>query len=178
LPAGVTLTSHLGDELAGETKPVGGWDATLTWADVAWVSERCGLPVLVKGVLTAEDATAALDAGADAIVVSNHGGRQLDGVVPTAVALPEVAAAVGGRVPVLVDGGIRDGGDVLRALALGADAVLVGRPFAWGLATGGEAGVRAVLDALVADLARALALAGCPTLADVTADRVRPAAGA
>ena len=99
--------------------------------------------MIVKGVLRAEDADAALDAGADAIVVSNHGGRQIDGCVPTAVALREVAAAVAGRVPLLVDGGIRDGADVVRALALGADAVLIGRPYAWGLATGGEAGVRA-----------------------------------
>jgi 4-hydroxymandelate oxidase len=178
LPDGVALTSHLGHDLPGETKPLGGWDATLTWADVAWVRACSGLPVLVKGVLTAEDARAALGAGADAIVVSNHGGRQLDGCIPTAAALPEVVAAVGGRVPVLVDGGIRDGGDVLRALALGADAVLVGRPYAWGLATGGEAGVGAVLDALAADLVRAMALAGCPSLADITPDRVRRADGA
>ena len=133
-----------------------------------------GLPVIVKGILCAEDADAALDAGVDAIVVSNHGGRQVDGCVPTAVALPEVAAAVAGRVPVLVDGGIRDGADVLRALALGADAVLVGRPYAWGLATGGEAGVRAVLDAFAEDFVRALALAGCPTVAAVDGRRVRP----
>jgi 4-hydroxymandelate oxidase len=175
LPDGIALTSHLGHELPGETKPLGGWDATLTWADVAWVQEQCGLPVLVKGVLTAPDAAAAIDAGAAAIVVSNHGGRQLDGCIPTAAALPGVVAEVAGRVPVLVDGGIRDGGDVLRALALGADAVLVGRPYAWGLATGGEAGVRAVLDALAGDLARAMALAGCPAVADITPDRVRPA---
>jgi 4-hydroxymandelate oxidase len=175
LPAGIVLTSHLGDELALATKPVGGWDATLTWADVAWVREHSGLPVLVKGVLTAEDAAAALDAGADGIVVSNHGGRQLDGCVPTAVALPEVVGAVGDRVPVLVDGGIRDGADVLRALALGAAAVLVGRPYGWGLATGGEAGVRAVIDAFADDLRRALALTGCATLADVGAERIHPA---
>jgi 4-hydroxymandelate oxidase len=175
LPAGVTISSHLGDPLAAATKPLGGWDATLTWEDIAWVHGCCGLPVLVKGLLTAEDALAALAAGADGIVVSNHGGRQLDGVVPTAVALPEVAAAVAGRVPVLVDGGIRDGGDVLRALALGADAVLVGRPYAWGLATGGEEGVRAVLDALADDLARVMALAGCASLAAIAADHVRPA---
>ncbi len=175
LPDGVALASHLGPDLAVERKPVGGWDATLTWADVAWAQAAGGLPVLVKGVLTAEDADAAVAAGADGIVVSNHGGRQLDGCLPTAVALPEVAAAVRGRVPVLVDGGIRDGGDVLRALALGADAVLVGRPYGWGLATGGEAGVRAVLRALNEDLRRAMALAGCPALADITADRVRRA---
>ena len=175
LPAGVTITSHLGGALTQATKPLGGWDATLTWQDVAWVHGCCGLPVLVKGLLTAEDALAALAAGADGIVVSNHGGRQLDGVVPTAVALTEVVAAVAGRVPVLVDGGIRDGGDVLRALALGADAVLVGRPYAWGLATGGEAGVRTVFDALAADLGRVMALAGCPSLADITAGHVQVA---
>ncbi|MEA2150652.1 MAG: 4-hydroxymandelate oxidase [Solirubrobacteraceae bacterium] len=174
-PAGVALASHLGHALTAETKPVGGWDATLTWADIAWVREAGGLPVLVKGVLTAEDAVAAVEAGVDAIVVSNHGGRQLDGSVPTAVALPEVAAAVRGRVPVLVDGGIRDGGDVLRALALGADAVLVGRPYAWGLATGGQGGVRAVIEAFADDLRRALALTGCTSLADVGGDRIRPA---
>jgi 4-hydroxymandelate oxidase len=174
LPEGIALTSHLGDDLPGETKPLGGWDTTLTWADVAWVQAASGLPVLVKGVLTAEDAAAAVAAGADGIVVSNHGGRQLDGAIPTAAALPEVVAAVRGAVPVLVDGGIRDGADVLRALALGADAVLVGRPYAWGLATGGEDGVRAVVDAFAADLRTVMALAGCPALCDITADRIRP----
>jgi 4-hydroxymandelate oxidase len=175
LPDGVALASHLGYDLPVDARPHGGWDATLTWADVAWVREACGLPVLVKGVLTAEDAGAALHAGVDGIVVSNHGARQLDGCVPSAVALPEVAAVVQGRIPVLVDGGIRDGGDVLRALALGADAVLVGRPYGWGLATGGEAGVRAVVEAFADDLRRVMALAGCPTLGDIGSDRVRPA---
>jgi 4-hydroxymandelate oxidase len=172
-PDGVALVSHLGFDLERERRAIGGWDATLTWPDVAWAKDASGLPVLVKGVLCAEDADAALRAGADGIVVSNHGGRQLDGCVPTAVALREVAAAVAGRVPVLVDGGIRDGADVLRALALGADAVLIGRPYAWGLASGGEAGVRSVLDAFDEDLRRALALAGCPTLAAVDGRRVR-----
>jgi 4-hydroxymandelate oxidase len=172
-PEGVALVSHLGFELERQRRAIGGWDATLTWPDVAWAKQASGLPVLVKGVLCAEDADAALRAGADGIVVSNHGGRQLDGCVPSAVALREVAAAVAGRVPVLVDGGIRDGADVVRALALGADAVLIGRPYAWGLASAGEAGVRSVLAAFDEDLRRALALAGCPTLAAVDADRVR-----
>jgi 4-hydroxymandelate oxidase len=172
-PDGVALTSHLGGELGRSHAAVGGWDAALTWDDVAWVRDASGLPVIVKGVLCAEDADAALDAGVDAIVVSNHGGRQVDGCVPTAVALPDVAAAVAGRVPVLVDGGIRDGSDVLRALALGADAVLIGRPYAWGLASGGEAGVRRVLDAFAEDLRRALALTGCPTLAAIDGRRVQ-----
>ncbi len=175
LPEGVAMSSHLGADVPGETKPVGGWDATLTWADLDWVRSASGLPVLVKGVLTGEDAGAALLAGADGIVVSNHGARQLDGCVPTAVALPEVVAVVQGRVPVLVDGGIRDGGDVVRALALGADAVLVGRPYGWGLATGGQEGVAGVIAAFDDDLRRVMALTGCRTLADVGPDRVRPA---
>jgi 4-hydroxymandelate oxidase len=172
-PEGIALTSHLGTELETFQAPIGRYDRTLTWPDVAWAGAASGLPVIVKGVLCAEDAELAIDAGAAALVVSNHGGRQVDGCVPTAVALRDVAAAVAGRVPVLVDGGIRDGADVLRAIALGADAVLVGRPYAWGLACGGEAGVRAVLDAFAQDLRRALALAGCPALADVGARRVR-----
>jgi 4-hydroxymandelate oxidase len=172
-PDGVALASHLGEELERHHTAVGGWDATLRWEDIAWLRDVSGLPVIVKGILCAEDADAACDAGADAIVVSNHGGRQVDGCVPTAVALREVAAAVGGRVPVLVDGGIRDGADVLRALALGADAVLIGRPYAWGLACGGADGVREVLDAFGEDLRVALALAGCPALAAVDGRRVR-----
>ncbi|HEV7807082.1 MAG TPA: alpha-hydroxy acid oxidase [Solirubrobacteraceae bacterium] len=172
-PEGIALTSHLGGERERFQAPIGRYDRTLTWADVAWARAASGLPVIVKGVLCAEDAELALQAGAAAIVVSNHGGRQVDGCVPTAVALRDVVAAVAGRAPVLVDGGIRDGADVLRALALGADAVLVGRPYAWGLACGGEAGVRGVLDAFAQDLSRALALAGCPSLADVDARRVR-----
>jgi 4-hydroxymandelate oxidase len=172
-PEGVALTSHLGYEQERFQVPVGGWDTTLTWPDVEWVRAASGLPVIVKGVLCAEDAGAALDAGADAIVVSNHGGRQVDGCVPTAVALREVAAQVAGRVPVLVDGGIRDGADIVRALALGADAVLIGRPYAWGLASDGEAGVRRVLDAFADDLRRALALAGCPSLSAIDGRRVR-----
>jgi 4-hydroxymandelate oxidase len=172
-PEGVALTSHLGYERERFQVPVGGWDTTLTWPDVEWVRAASGLPVIVKGVLCAEDAGAALDAGADAIVVSNHGGRQVDGCVPTAVALREVAVEVAGRVPVLVDGGIRDGADIVRALALGADAVLIGRPYAWGLASDGEAGVRRVLEAFAGDLRRALALAGCPSLSAVDGRRVR-----
>jgi 4-hydroxymandelate oxidase len=172
-PEGIALTSHLGTAGARRQEPIGGYDTTLTWPDVGWAGAASGLPVIVKGVLRADDAELAIDAGAAAIVVSNHGGRQVDGCVPTAVALRDVAAAVGGRVPVLVDGGIRDGADIVRALALGADAVLVGRPYAWGLACGGQAGVRAVVEAFADDLRRALALAGATTLADVGPDRVQ-----
>lgn len=180
LPAGVTMTTHLGASDGATAKPmVGGWDAALSWEDLAWIRDASGLGVVVKGVLTGTDALLALEHGASAIVVSNHGGRQLDGTVPTAVALREVAAAVAGRLPVLVDGGVRSGADVVRALALGADAVLVGRPYVWGLAaggpagTGGEDGVREVLDALIADTARALALVGATTCSGVTPEHVQ-----
>ena len=137
-------------------------DPSLTWSDIARFAERCDLPVLVKGVMTPEDARLAAEHGAAGIVVSNHGGRQLDTVPAGADAVGAVAEAVGDRVDVLVDGGIRRGTDVLKALALGARAVMVGRPLIWGLAVGGEAGVRAVLDLLVAEFDVALALAGVP----------------
>ncbi|WP_203658408.1 alpha-hydroxy acid oxidase [Actinocatenispora rupis] len=171
LPPGAAVTTHLGDGSTRAHVP-SRWDRSLTWADLDWLT-ALGLPLTVKGVLRADDAVRAAGHGADSIVVSNHGGRQLDGTVPTAVALPEVAAAV--DVPVLVDGGIRTGGAVFRALALGADAVLVGRPYLWGLAAAGEAGVRAVLDTLTAELRDTMTLAGCPTIADITADLLTPA---
>ncbi|MFP5220541.1 MAG: alpha-hydroxy acid oxidase [Actinomycetes bacterium] len=141
-------------------------------ADLSVVGELAasGLPVLVKGVLRGDDAQACLDAGAAGVVVSNHGGRQLDRAVPTARALPEVVDAVGDRAPVLVDGGLRSGVDVLTALALGARAVLVGRPVLWALAASGADGVRDCLQALTADLEEAMALAGARTLAGVTHD--------
>ena len=142
-------------------------DASLTWRDIAWLRSLTRLPLLLKGILTGEDAARAVAAGVDGIVVSNHGGRQLDGVAAALDALPEVVAAVGGRMPVLVDGGFRRGGDVLKALGLGASAVLVGRPCLWGLAAGGEAGVAAVLGMLVRELRLAMALAGCPDCASV-----------
>lgn len=131
-----------------------------------------GLPVLVKGVLRGDDALACLDAGAAGVVVSNHGGRQLDRALPTARALPEVAAAVAGRAPVLVDGGIRCGLDILCALALGADAVLLGRPALWALAAGGADGVEQCLRALAQDLAHVMGLAGARTPAELGADLV------
>jgi len=153
--------------------PVGGWATGLTWDVLDWVRETAALPVVVKGVLTAEDAHEAAARGAEAVVVSNHGGRQLDGAVPTAVALREVAAALGGAVPVLVDGGVRSGADVARALALGASAVLVGRPVAWGLAAAGQDGVARVLEALRADLQTTLALLGCASPHDVGPQHIR-----
>jgi 4-hydroxymandelate oxidase len=137
-------------------------DPTLTWADVEEFASRCGLPVFVKGVLTPEDARLAAEHGAAGVVVSNHGGRQLDTVSSGAEALPAIADAVGDRLDVIVDGGIRRGTDVLKALALGARAVMVGRPIIWGLAVDGENGVRAVLEVLLAEFDVALALAGVP----------------
>ncbi len=150
------------------------YDPHIDWDDLAWIRERAPLPLLVKGILTAEDARIAVELGADGIVVSNHGGRQLDGAVAGITALPEVVEAVGGRVPVLVDGGVRRGIDVFRALALGASAVMVGRPTCWGLAVAGEEGVLDVLGILRAELENAMALAGTRSVADITRAFVTP----
>ncbi len=143
-----------------------------SWVDLGWIREAWGGPVVIKGVHTADDARRAVDAGASAIVVSNHGGRQLDGVAPTLRVLPEVVAAVGDRVEVLLDGGIRRGSDVVKALCLGARAVLVGRAYAYGLAAGGEAGVARAIGILRADLVRTLKLLGCPSVAALDASYV------
>ena len=132
----------------------------LRWEDFAWLRGLTALPLLAKGVLTAEDAVRAFDAGVDGIVVSNHGGRQVDGAVASLDALAEVRAAVGPDAPVLMDGGIRGGADVLKALALGANAVLLGRPYVYGLAVGGQPGVEAVLQQLAAETDLTLALVG------------------
>ncbi|HEV2902135.1 MAG TPA: alpha-hydroxy acid oxidase [Gaiellaceae bacterium] len=138
-------------------------DPHLTWRDLEWLHETAQLPVIVKGVLTAEDAELAVAHGCAAVIVSNHGGRQLDRAVASLDALPEVVEAVGDRAEVLMDGGIRRGADVAIALALGARAVCIGRPVIWGLAVNGEEGVRHVLELLRAELELALALLGSPT---------------
>ncbi len=147
-------------------------DASLSFDDISWLAELARVPVIVKGVLRGDDAVACVDAGAAGVVVSNHGGRQLDGTITGTEALPEVAEYVGERAEVYVDGGIRRGTDIVKALALGARAVLVGRPVLWGLAVGGADGVSNVLRELAAELELALALCGCPNLADVTNDLV------
>jgi isopentenyl diphosphate isomerase/L-lactate dehydrogenase-like FMN-dependent dehydrogenase len=147
---------------------------SLTWRDLERIAGEADMPLLVKGVLTAEDARLACDHGAAAIVVSNHGGRQLDGVAATLDALPEVVDAVDARVEVLVDGGVRRGTDVAKALALGARATLVGRPPLWGLAVDGERGARHVLEILRAEILNALQLLGCVSPADVSRGRVYP----
>jgi 4-hydroxymandelate oxidase len=146
------------------------WDPSISWRDLAWLQSITTLPILVKGVVRGDDAVLALEHGAAGVIVSNHGGRQLDTAIPTARALPEVAAAMAGRGTLLVDGGIRRGTDVLKALAMGAQAVLLGRPVLWGLAVNGQHGARHVLQLLKDECDLALALAGCRTPAEVTGD--------
>ena len=142
------------------------------WADVQWLRTLTHLPILLKGVMTAEDAQRALAEGVDGIIVSNHGGRTLDGQPATIEVLADIAAALQGRIPLLLDGGIRRGTDVFKALALGADAVMVGRPYIYGLATAGASGVAHVVQLLRAELEVAMALTGCRDLAGITPDRV------
>jgi isopentenyl diphosphate isomerase/L-lactate dehydrogenase-like FMN-dependent dehydrogenase len=145
---------------------------SVTWRDLEWIAAESGLPVVLKGIVTREDATLAVEHGAAAVWVSNHGGRQLDGAPATLDALPEVVEAVGGMCEVYVDGGIRRGGDVLKALALGARAAFVGRAAACGLAVGGEAGVADVLELLRAEIEGGLSLLGCPSPELVTRNHV------
>jgi 4-hydroxymandelate oxidase len=147
--------------------------AELSWGHVAWLRETTSLPVLLKGVLHPEDARLAVAAGVDGLVVSNHGGRQLDTAVSTLDALPGLASAVGGAIPLVLDGGVRKGTDVVTALALGADAVGIGRPVLWGLAAAGREGVAEVLETLREELDHTLALCGAGTPAELTADLVR-----
>ncbi|ANN17106.1 aminotransferase [Amycolatopsis orientalis] len=168
LPPGVTPANLEGDGFSSPSAHSrAAFDPDLDWSVVDWLRSVSALPILLKGILTGADARRAAEAGVDGIVVSNHGGRQLDGVPGTLDVLPEVSAAVGGRVPILLDGGVRRGRDVLAALALGADAVLVGRPVLHGLAAGGADGVRNVFTVLLDELTDAMAQAGLRTLADV-----------
>jgi len=153
-------------------------EPALTWSDLEGLASDCRVPILVKGVLTGEDAGRAIEHGAAGIIVSNHGGRQLDRCLATVDALPEVVDAVEGKGAVLVDGGIRRGVDVAIALALGADAVLVGRPALWGLAVGGEAGARRVLELLREELELTLALCGCASPTELTRAHVQRAPAA
>jgi 4-hydroxymandelate oxidase len=173
-PAGAARQRELAADVLAQA---GQFDPGLTPDTIGWLAERSGLPVLVKGVLRGDDAAACLDAGAAGVVVSNHGGRQLDTVVATADALAEVVAAVGDRGEVYVDGGVRRGTDVLKALALGARGVLVGRPVLWGLAVGGAAGVERVLSGLVGELRLAMALCGAVGIDDLTPDLIAGSGG-
>ena len=183
------LTAHLADALVPPLSNVVAEDGrpyvlgrdfiprSLAFEDMAWLRDAFPGPIVVKGVLTPDDATQAVDAGASAVVVSNHGGRQLDGAEATLRALSDVVEAVGNRCEVLLDGGVRRGTDVLKAVALGARAVLVGRPWLFGLAVGGEDGVTAVLELLKDSMARNLALLGCADLSELTRGHVRVPAG-
>ena len=167
LPRGLVGVDYFHDTLGAIV------DTSITWRDLEWLRAECPLPLVLKGILTAEDATLACEHSAAGIVVSNHGGRQLDGVPATLDALPEVVEAVGGRAEVYLDGGVRRGTDVAKALALGARAVFVGRPALWGLAAGGREGARHVLEILQAEIRLALVLLGCPTPGDVGPAHVR-----
>jgi 4-hydroxymandelate oxidase len=169
LPAGAEVTVADPDDYPGAHQ-----SPAVTFDDIGWLASISGLPVVVKGVLRGDDALRCIDAGASGLVVSNHGGRQLDGAVAAADALPEVARAAADRVELYVDGGIRRGADVLKALALGARAVLVGRPLLWGLATAGASGAQGVLELLGSELAQAMALAGASGVDDLTPDLVVP----
>jgi isopentenyl diphosphate isomerase/L-lactate dehydrogenase-like FMN-dependent dehydrogenase len=145
---------------------------SLNWHDLAIVRDATTLPILLKGILHPDDARRALDEGVDALVVSNHGGRQVDGSVGSLDALPAIVEAVGGRCPILLDSGIRGGADVFKALALGATAVLIGRPYCYGLAVAGESGVREVIQNFIADLDLTLGLAGCASLAEIDGELI------
>jgi 4-hydroxymandelate oxidase len=176
LPNGIVMANLLDADLAQMPRNPDGsglaaysmlWDPALTWDVIPWLKSRCNLPIVVKGIMTADDAKLAAENGAAAIVVSNHGGRQLDSVAGTLDVLPEIVDAVGGHLEVLLDGGVRRGTDVLKALALGARAVLLGRPVIWGLAIGGAEGATQVLSALRNELATDMMLAGRTKIADV-----------
>jgi 4-hydroxymandelate oxidase len=187
LPAGIEMANFLGLRQARFPEGVTGsglnafiareFDPTLTWESVEWLRSITTLPIVLKGVVSPEDAALGVEHGASAIIVSNHGGRQLDGAEPTLFALPRVADAVEGRIPVLVDGGIRRGSDVVKALCLGARAVLIARPYLWGLAVGGQKGVEHVLSLLRAEVERTLALLGRPTVGSLGREVVTLAQG-
>ena len=141
--------------------------SVVSWDDLKWIREAWGGPIIIKGLLTADDARRAVDEGATAVVVSNHGGRQLDTVLSTLEALPEVVKAVGTRTEILIDGGIRRGADIVKALCLGARAVLVGRAYAFGLGAAGGPGVARAIEILRADVIRTLKLLGCSSVAEL-----------
>lgn len=168
IPGGPLRNLRSGDALAAVRRFIATYSrASLTWDDLPFLRARTRLPILLKGVLHADDARRAIDAGMDGVMVSNHGGRQVDGSVASLEALPPIVEAVGSRVPVLLDSGVRGGADVFRALALGARAVGIGRPYAYGLALAGEAGVREVLGNFVGELELTMALAGCASVPEI-----------
>jgi len=180
LPDGYTAANLMNDELANVQAVSGDsalnayiaklWDSGLDWTVIDWLKTITNMPVLVKGILRGDDAQIAIEHGADGIVVSNHGGRQLDTAPATIDVLQEVVDAVNGQADVLLDGGIRRGTDIIKALAMGAKAVLIGRPMMWALAYNGQAGVELALDLIIAEFDSAMALCGCRSIAEVTPD--------
>lgn len=178
--AGVAAIGHLAPMYVAPRKQHlndGAWDhdARLTWADIEWFRKQTTLPIVLKGIMTREDAALAVQHGVNAVIVSNHGGRAIDTSRGTLDALPEVVEAVDGQIEVYVDGGIRRGHDVVVALALGARAVLIGRPVTWGIASGGSDGLRALVNVLRSELTSIMGLIGAPTVRSVTRDRVTAA---
>ncbi|XP_041017955.1 peroxisomal (S)-2-hydroxy-acid oxidase GLO4-like [Juglans microcarpa x Juglans regia] len=167
----IEVDSNSGSNLEAYAKET--MDASLCWKDVEWLRSITNMPILIKGILTREDAIKAAEIGVAGIVVSNHGARQLDYSPATITVLEEVVHAVGGKIPVLFDGGVRRGTDVFKALALGAQAVLIGRPVVFGLAAKGEHGVKRVIQMLKDELELAMALSGCPSVKDITRSHVR-----
>jgi L-lactate dehydrogenase (cytochrome)/(S)-mandelate dehydrogenase len=147
-------------------------DPGMTWADVEWLRRIWKKPLLIKGILHPEDAQKAIDLGVDGIIVSNHGGRQLDGAIASINALPDVIGKVGGQIPVLMDGGVRRGSDVVKALSLGATACLIGRPQLWGVATAGQAGVERILDIYSREIDMAMGLCGASDISKLTPDLI------
>ena len=164
LPAGLSCANMVDDQ--GHTRNIE-FDSALTWEAIDWLQDHTHLPIILKGILHPADIQLAIEHHVQAVMVSNHGGRQLDGTPATIRLLPQLVAAAEGRIPLIVDGGIRSGCDVLKALALGATAVAIGRPIIWGLAVNGEAGVCDLLSCLEAQLLSAIKLCGCRTLADI-----------
>jgi L-lactate dehydrogenase (cytochrome) len=153
------------------------FDPSVTWEDIAWLRSRWPGRLLIKGVMSGADARSAADAGADGVIVSNHGGRQLDGVASSITKLPEVAAAVGDRMDVWIDGGVRSGADVVKALALGANGVLIGRPWLWAVAARGERGLTDYLRVLRQDISVCMALMGLNRISEITREVLEPADG-
>jgi 4-hydroxymandelate oxidase len=184
LPEGIRMANLMNDDL-DRMDPVADQsalsqyvreqlDPSLTWADVDWLANQTSLPIVVKGLVRPDDAQRAVDHGARAIAVSNHGGRQLDTAPPTAHVLPAIIEQVGAQAEVLVDGGIRRGTDVIKALAMGARAVMIGRPVIWGLAVDGQQGIENVFETLRLELLEAMALCGCPDIPSIGTDLLGP----
>ncbi|XP_034478210.1 peroxisomal (S)-2-hydroxy-acid oxidase GLO5-like [Drosophila innubila] len=182
LPPHLCLANFQGEMAQGVVSAMGGsglneyvashYDPSITWKDIKWLQQLTHLPIILKGILTAEDAELARDHGCSGIIVSNHGGRQLDTAPATIEALPEIVAAVGKDLVVMLDGGIMQGNDIFKALALGAKTVFIGRPALWGLATNGQAGVEQLLSVMRDDFEITMKLTGCPTLADIKSTMV------